>query len=542
MRPFVLTENDIQHFTVHAAKAVFLTNNERANRYRAFNIDRRDGSGFCLHLEIILPDGETYYVPFCCNVPDRGLFQLKARGNFNAVYFPYCADTMQFIPNPEVVFRVPFSQTEQTETVERTVRLWNELYQLLFPHHPELATASPCGAGALLPYISYARDANPFEIIQLQWAIFAMSRVYLDAIVPGNIVVADNGETLLLDPGNVIKFSGPEDLEKSQISLEAVPCMLGRYISFLERYINNKEYTEEYKTVAVFTLALIALGALNLTLKPDVDLSKRNADGSFFYENLIIALANLSLSKEKIVVLPESHCFLPEAADNLASRNAVIKRFSATYQLSSEEINVLRLNPFVSLYEAPLKNLSYLDIRFRRDILFTYSLLDERFFHVAAFLLLSPKIASIVDGDSFDRYYKAYCNDQRISNRYFRALKMLSEKSNGKNAFLALRGLSENHAEFLARGYAYGLRKGHLPFVLSEKKERQDKIIAVLSNQGLIARDISTVLLATDAQLDAMTLRRPTSMEMFSFPRPSAPNEPFKSVDFQESYERSLRK
>ena len=281
---------------------------------------------------------------------------------------------------------MPFSNDELTETSDRTVRLWNELYQKLYPDRPELATARIYGEGALLPFIDYVRNANQAEILEMQWAVFATNRVYLDAISPGNIVIGSGGETFILDPGNVIKFSGPEDLEKSQVSLDVIPCLLGRYGWFLVQYSKDPRYDK----VSIFTQALIALGALNLLLKPGVNLVDRDFQGNLLHWNLIAELSKLFLSLIKKVSLPQSDLFAPEASDNLAERNAIIENFADLYNLTGEEINVLRLTPSVSLYEEPMKNLSYFRTNFRFDILQTYSLVSERFFHVAAFLLLKP--------------------------------------------------------------------------------------------------------------------------------------------------------
>lgn len=145
-------------------------------------------------------------------------WRLLGRGAYNTCYINRSED---------LVLKVMHDAHDETDTPERSVRLWNLINAEVSPK--AALFSSPLGAGWICPYIK-GRQSTDDEIFHALISIFNRTgRVVIDAAADSNFLSNEEGQCICVDIGMALALTHDEDAQgdgdgvhrtKSRVSLE----------------------------------------------------------------------------------------------------------------------------------------------------------------------------------------------------------------------------------------------------------------------------------------------------------------------------------
>lgn len=337
----------------------------------------------------------SYYMPYEYVGENHQVYRLKLWGSHNAIYFPIKTDN-EFVPEEEItfLFQSPFPSHGKEDEIERIVRL----------AEIECAKISKDNMGLYVRYFRKSQLSPSSKIVNraIYDYVLKTNRVPLDGFLVGNVIVTKDEEgkefAILIDRGDAFSFAPPGNPESSQASLERLSHKLYLYTEFLIDIRHGRRddaKNEVCRNGALLVEALCVLKSFNLNL----------LDPTRFLKNKLL-LNYLADIFESMDIAPEiidefKVYFHEDSLYAFIMRHSYLDSLKKKFNLSCEEVRLLRLDPSLYEYESQFRRFSlifpHVTPKVRLSSLLSFYLLSTTFDQVlTVFSALGPRISEKV--------------------------------------------------------------------------------------------------------------------------------------------------
>lgn len=423
-----------------------------------------------VHYQMVSIGHDFYYLPVQFQDSNGNIWSYYAHGSFNSIY-------VNDLDHPTQILKQAIEEkTERTtESSERTVRIWNEVFQKEINTDPTMRASvyntGSYGVVSIMPYVHYRRFLNNSSLPPALLVCKAMvdvyrltGRVVLDACSTGNFVMrTSDNRVICLDANFALKYKPTNHPDRSVTSQHAWEEFAHVYPSFFEKVL--KEQSDEFKRIVLFTKALIIVAILDLqiNLARLLPSNTTDCDQAFFSIEwqLTTMLANCFNSQNQNIFIPQQQYFFTQSdLEKIAIHNREMSHLVTDLGVkdNSFEMQMARLTcifPYV-------KWMCYLGIPSEeRSELLRCETLNNALFNKLSYLSLDA-IGRRLSEKYQTRLYRVPNQDASDDTRLYALISLIeSHHVPAEIARKELRDLRVDCMRLLSLGYSHGLRRWH---------------------------------------------------------------------------------